>query len=63
MLPRLFNGTCIRHTGQLLSYLIVIDFESTCWENRKGFQEISELSLCVCGGGGGGGGGVEINGR
>lgn len=29
--------------GQLLSYLIVIDFESTCWENKKGFQEISKL--------------------
>ena len=29
-------------SGQLLSYLIVIDFESTCWENKKGFQEISK---------------------
>ena len=28
--------------GQMLSYLIVIDFESTCWKNKKGFQEISK---------------------
>ena len=29
--------------GQELSYLIVIDFESTCWQNKKGFQEISKF--------------------
>lgn len=30
------------HTEQLLTYLMVIDFESTCWEDKKkGRPEIS----------------------
>ena len=29
--------------GQILSYVIVIDFESTCWKEKKGAQEISKL--------------------
>ena len=33
---------CCMCIGQLLSYVIVIDFESTCWENKKGQQEISK---------------------
>lgn len=28
--------------GQVMSYMIVIDFESTCWETKKGRQEISK---------------------
>jgi len=30
-------------SGQLLSYVIVIDFESTCWKDKRGGQEISEF--------------------
>jgi len=29
--------------GQLFSHVIVIDFESTCWKDKRGAQEISEL--------------------
>ena len=29
-------------SGQMLSYVIVIDFESTCWKDKKGAQEISK---------------------
>ena len=38
----------LSHTpGQLLSCVIVIDFESTCWEDKKGNQEISKLLVNV----------------
>ncbi len=29
--------------GQMLTHLVVIDFESTCWKDRKFGQEISEF--------------------
>jgi ERI1 exoribonuclease 2 len=31
------------YSGQILSYVIVIDFESTCWKDKKGAQEIIEF--------------------
>ena len=37
----------ICNAGQLLSYILVVDFESTCWEDKKGQPEISErLPAC-----------------
>ena len=33
------------HVDQLLTYLIVIDFESTCWKDKKGRPEISKFIL------------------
>lgn len=32
-----------RRKGQLLSYVIIIDFESTCWKEKKWAQEIIEF--------------------
>lgn len=31
--------------GQLFDYLIIIDFESTCWKDGRRCQEISKSSL------------------
>ena len=33
--------------GQMLTYVMVIDFESTCWKDKKTRPEISESCLVV----------------
>ena len=39
---KLFIMIIIIFSAQTFSYIIVLDFESTCWKDKKGLQEISQ---------------------
>lgn len=44
--PKISAAVYFRFADQIFSYLIVIDFESTCWREKNNYsQEISKSSF------------------